>query len=64
MMIAGHSRGGEGVGHASYFNTLNSVVPDPGDPAVPLDGSRGLGPYHFNLKAVVAIAPTENSTSR
>ncbi|HEY9662581.1 MAG TPA: hypothetical protein V6C65_29355, partial [Allocoleopsis sp.] len=60
VMIAGHSRGGEGVGHASYFNTLNSVVPNPGDPAVPLDGSSGLGPYHFNLKAVVAIAPTEN----
>lgn len=60
VMIAGHSRGGEAVGHASYFNTLNSVVPDPGDPAVPIDGSRGLGPYHFNLKALVAIAPTEN----
>jgi hypothetical protein len=27
---------------------------------VPLDGSRGLGPYQFNLKAVVAIAPTEH----
>ncbi|MBI4785200.1 MAG: hypothetical protein HY785_28425 [Oscillatoriophycideae cyanobacterium NC_groundwater_1537_Pr4_S-0.65um_50_18] len=60
VMIAGHSRGGEAVGHASYFNTLDAVVPDPGDPAVPLNGSRGLGPYHFNLKAVVAIAPTEN----
>jgi hypothetical protein len=60
VMIAGHSRGGEGVGHASAFNALNSVVPDPGDPAVPLDGSVGLGPYHFNLRAVVAIAPTEH----
>jgi hypothetical protein len=60
VMIAGHSRGGEGVGHASYFNSLNSVVPDPGDPPVPLDGSRGLGPYHFDLQAIVAIAPTEN----
>jgi hypothetical protein len=60
VMIAGHSRGGEGVGHASAFNRLNAVVPDPSDPAVPLDGSRGLGPYHFNLKAIVAIAPTEN----
>ena len=60
IMIVGHSRGGEGVGHASYFNRLDSVVPDPGDPPVPLDGSRGLGPYHFNLQAVVAIAPTEN----
>jgi hypothetical protein len=60
IMIAGHSRGGESVGHASHFNRLDLVVPDPGDPAVPLDGSRGLGPYHFNLKAVVAIAPTEH----
>jgi hypothetical protein len=60
VMIAGHSRGGESVGHASYFNTLDSVVPNPGSPAVPLDGSRGLGPYHFNLKAIVAIAPTAN----
>jgi hypothetical protein len=38
IMIAGHSRGGEGVGHASAFNALGSVVPDPGDPPVPLDG--------------------------
>jgi len=60
VMIVGHSRGGEGVGHASHFNTLDAVVPDPGDPSVPLDGSIGLGPYHFNLAAVVAIAPTEN----
>lgn len=60
IMIAGHSRGGEAVGHASAFNRLDSVVPNPGDPPVPLDGSLGLGPYHFNLRAVVAIAPTEN----
>jgi hypothetical protein len=60
VMIAGHSRGGEAVGHASHFNRLDAVVPNLGDPPVPLDGSRGLGPYHFNLKAVVAIAPTEN----
>ncbi|NEQ67150.1 MAG: hypothetical protein F6K21_16905 [Symploca sp. SIO2D2] len=60
VMIAGHSRGGEGVGHASSFNRLDSVVPELGEPPVPLDGSRDLGPYHFNLNAVVAIAPTEN----
>lgn len=59
VMIAGHSRGGESVGHASYFNTLDTVIPNPGDPPVPLDGSRGLGPYHFNLQAIVAIAPTD-----
>jgi hypothetical protein len=60
VMIVGHSRGGEGVGHASFFNGLSSVVPDPGDPPVPLDGSAGLGPYGFNLRAVVAIAPTDS----
>ncbi|MGQ9871683.1 hypothetical protein [Leptodesmis sp.] len=47
------------MAHASYFNTLAAVVPNPGDPPVPLDGSRGLGPYHFKLQAIVAIAPTE-----
>jgi len=60
IMIAGHSRGGEGVGHASHFNQLDALVPNLGDPPVPLDGARGLGPYRFNLKAVVAVAPTEN----
>jgi len=29
IMIVGHSRGGEAVGHASLFNPLNSVTPDP-----------------------------------
>ncbi len=60
IMIVGHSRGGEGVGHASLFNRLASVVPDPGDPAVPLDGSAGLGPYGFSLETVAAIAPTDS----
>ncbi|MCP4699518.1 MAG: hypothetical protein GY862_22120 [Gammaproteobacteria bacterium] len=60
VMMVGHSRGGEGVGHASLFNGLSSVVPVPGEPAVPLDGSAGLGPYGFNLRAVVAIAPTDS----
>lgn len=60
IMIVGHSRGGEGVGHASLFNGLSSVMPDPGDPPVSLDGSAGLGPYGFNLCAVVAIAPTDS----
>jgi hypothetical protein len=39
----GHSRGGEAVGHASFFNRLTSIGP------VPLDGSAGLGPYRFGL---------------
>jgi hypothetical protein len=59
ILIVGHSRGGEAVGHASYFNTLTSITPDPGAAVVPLDGSAGLGPYGFSLAAAVAIAPTD-----
>jgi hypothetical protein len=59
VMIIGHSRGGEGVGHASLFNRLNSVVPVVAHPPIPLDGSAGLGPYHFGLVAAIAIAPTD-----
>lgn len=58
ILIVGHSRGGEAVGHASYFNTMSSITPDPGGPVVPLDGSAGLGPYGFSLSAA-AIAPTD-----
>ena len=58
-LIVGHSRGGEGVGHASFFNRLASIKPDIFSPAVPLDGSAGLGPYRFALTAVAAIAPTD-----
>lgn len=60
ILIAGHSRGGEGVGHASFFNRLASIKPDIFSPVVPLDGSAGLGPYRFALTAVAAIAPTDN----
>ena len=59
IVIVGHSRGGEGVGHASFFNRLLSIKPDILTPVVPLDGSAGLGPYRFNLTAAVAIAPTD-----
>lgn len=59
IAIAGHSRGGEAVGHASLFNTLTVVQPDSLTPPVPLDGTRGLGPYNFSLKVIVAIAPTD-----
>jgi len=59
ILIVGHSRGGEGVGHASFFNTLNSIKPDVFSLVVPLDGSVGLGPYHFGLTAAAAIAPTD-----
>jgi hypothetical protein len=59
ILIVGHSRGGEGVGHASFFNRLASIRPDIFTPVVPLDGSVGLGPYRFALSAVAAIAPTD-----
>jgi hypothetical protein len=59
ILIIGHSRGGEGVGHASFFNRLAAIQPDLFSPVVPLDGSAGLGPYRFNLTAVAAIAPTD-----
>jgi hypothetical protein len=63
LMIAGHSRGGEGVGHASFFNRLASIQPDALSPVVALDGSAGFGPYRFNLGAVLAIAPTDGQYS-
>jgi hypothetical protein len=59
IMIVGHSRGGEGVGHASFFNRLASITPILGHPPVPLDGSKGLGPYRFALTVVAAVAPTD-----
>ena len=60
IMIFGHSRGGEGVAIASEFNERTSVVPNEGDPPVPLDGSVGLGPYGFDLGMIGAMAPTDN----
>jgi hypothetical protein len=59
ILIVGHSRGGEGVGHASFFNRLVSIKPDIFSPVVSLDGSAGLGPYRFGLVAAAAIAPTD-----
>jgi hypothetical protein len=53
ILIVGHSRGGEAVGHASFFNTQPSVG------GVLLDGSAGLGPYRFGITAALAIAPTD-----
>ncbi len=53
ILIVGHSRGGEAVGHASLFNRLAAIGP------VILDGSAGLGPYRFGLSAAAAIAPTD-----
>ena len=59
IVIVGHSRGGEAVGHASLFNSLSVVQFEPTSPPIPLDGSQGLGPYGFNIRAVVALAPTD-----
>jgi hypothetical protein len=55
ILIVGHSRGGEAVGHASLFNRLASIG------AVVLDGLPpfALGPYRFGLTAAAAIAPTD-----
>ncbi len=59
IMIAGHSRGGEAVGHASLFNRMQTIQFDRFAPSIPVDGSEGLGPYGFALRAAVAIAPTD-----
>ncbi len=59
VLICGHSRGGEAVGHASVINRLSSITADPTSFPTPLDGSAGLGPYNFGLRAVIAIAPTD-----
>jgi hypothetical protein len=53
ILIVGHSRGGEAVGHASFFNRQPSVG------GVLLDGSAGLGPYRFGITSALAIAPTD-----
>jgi hypothetical protein len=55
ILIVGHSRGGEAVGHASLFNRLASVG------GVVLNGAGPffLGPYRFGLTAAAAIAPTD-----
>lgn len=60
VMVVGHSRGGEGVAHLSHFNNLDVIIPDVGATPVLVDGTAGLGPYHFGISAVVSIAPTEN----
>lgn len=60
IMIVGHSRGGEAVGHACYFNTLDVVSPTILSPPVKINGTvHDLGPYHFNIKCATAFAPTD-----
>lgn len=48
LAIAGHSRGGEAVATAYLFNDLD---------AYPEDGNLKFD-YHFDISAVIAIAPT------
>jgi len=50
LAIAGHSRGGEMVTDAALFNDY-SFYPEDGN--ITFD-------YHFNIKSVIAIAPTVN----
>src|SRR5260221_3103360 len=57
ILIVGHSRGGEGVGHASFFNPLPAIKPDIFSPTVPLDGSAGLGPQRIRLRRTAAVPP-------
>ena len=58
-MIVGHSRGGEGVGHASFFNRLTLDSARLVSPIVMLDGSAGLRTVRFGLRVAAAIAPTD-----
>lgn len=47
--LIGHSRGGEAAAHAAFFNTL---------PYYP-DNANEEFDFHFNIKAVIAIAPSD-----
>lgn len=60
IIVLGHSRGGEGAGHLSFFNNVTQFQPESYTPPINFDGSKGFGPYGFNINAVIAIAPTHN----
>jgi dienelactone hydrolase len=49
LALIGHSRGGEAVAHAAMLNRLDYY---PDDASIPLG-------YHFNIQAIVAIAPVD-----
>jgi hypothetical protein len=51
IALIGHSRGGEAVVLANEFNEIGAF---PDDATVPFD-------YHFHIRAVAAIAPTEGT---
>lgn len=48
IALAGHSRGGEAVAIAAYFNTLDNY---------PEDGNIEFN-YHYGIQSVIAIAPS------
>ncbi len=50
IALVGHSRGGEAVGHAAFFNDLTHL---PDDALTKLD-------YNYSIKSIVAIAPVDN----
>ncbi|WP_133247591.1 S9 family peptidase [Pseudomonas sp. SDI] len=64
IMLIGHSRGGEAVGQASSLNLWSFMKGDELHPQVRLDGYKRnpietvLGPYGFNIRATLGIAPT------
>lgn len=60
IIVIGHSRGGEGVGHLSFFNRLSQFQPESYTPPINFDGTKGFGPYNFNISAIISIAPTHN----
>lgn len=49
IALIGHSRGGEAVAHAALFNQL---------PFYP-DNAKEIFNFYFNIKAVIAIAPSD-----
>ncbi|PWB30240.1 hypothetical protein DCO48_21015 [Pseudomonas sp. SDI] len=66
VMLLGHSTSGPDVGTATYINQLLEVPGRPPDsasayPSIPLDGTNGLGPYGFGIRAIVSIEPRESA---
>lgn len=49
IVLVGHSRGGEAVGHAAFFNSL---------PFYP-DNARQVFDFGFNIRGIIAIAPVD-----
>jgi hypothetical protein len=64
IILAGHSRGGEAVALASQINSyakrgfVEFCEPGRGF-CVTSDGGEGLGPWAFDFRGIIGIAPTE-----